>query len=112
MSESGLSCFVSRLGDCIPWHAVCLQEAFKRLEILGIPEGHVVYTPPHRPHRGFRVPAVLVRIDVGEDTEVYASGVRCVAVRFASHAAFASCTTERFVLQGDAPRDHVLPQPF
>ena len=36
VSESGLSCFISQLGDCIPWHVVCLQEA------LEIPGGHVV----------------------------------------------------------------------
>ena len=86
VSESGLSCFISQLGDCIPWHVVCLQEAFKRLENLEIPGGHVVYTPSHRPQRGFRVPAVLVRADMGEDTEIYASGVRWVAVRVLSHA--------------------------
>ena len=81
MSESGLSCFISQLGVCIPWHVVCLQEAFKRLENLEIPGGRVVYTPSHRPQRGFRVPAVLVRADMGEDTEIYASAVRWVAVR-------------------------------
>ena len=38
-------------------------------------------------HReGFQVPAVLVRADLGEDTEIYASGVRWVAVRVLSHA--------------------------
>ena len=86
MSESGLSCFISQLGDCIPWHVVCSQEAFKRLENLEIPGGHVVYTPSHRPQRGFRVPAVLVRAELGEDTEIYASGVRWVAVRVLSYA--------------------------
>ena len=47
------SCFISQLGDCIPWHAVCLQEAFKRLENLDNPggHGHVVYTPSLRPQR-------------------------------------------------------------
>ena len=29
----------------------------------------MVYTPSHRPQRGFRVPAVLVRADMGDDTE-------------------------------------------
>ena len=86
MSESGLSCFISQLGDCIPWHVVCLQEGFKRLENLEMPGGPVVYTPSHHPQRGFRVPAVLVRADLGEDTEIYASGVRWVAVRVLSHA--------------------------
>ena len=74
VSESGLSCFISQFGDCIPWHVVCLQEAFKRHENLEIPGGHVVYTPSHRPQRGFRAP------------EIYASGVRWVAVRVLSHA--------------------------
>ena len=38
-------------------------------------------------HReGFRVPAVLVRADLGEDTEICASGVRWVAVRVLLHA--------------------------
>ena len=46
----------------------------------------MVYTPSHRPQRGFQVPAVLVRADMGEDTEIYASGVRWVAVRVLSHA--------------------------
>ena len=46
----------------------------------------MVYTPSHRPQRGFRVPAVLVRADMEEDTEIYASGVRWVAVRVLSHA--------------------------
>ena len=36
--------------------------------------------------KGFRVPAVLVRAELGEDTEIYASGVRWVAVRVLSHA--------------------------
>ena len=43
-------------------------------------------TPSHRPKRGFRVPAVLVSADLGEDTEIYASGVRWVAVRVLSQA--------------------------
>ena len=46
----------------------------------------MVYTPRHRPQRGFRVRAVLVRAKLGEDTEIYASGVRWVAVRVLSHA--------------------------
>ena len=46
----------------------------------------MVYTPSHRPQRGSRVPAVLVRADMGEDTEIHASGVRWVAVRLLSHA--------------------------
>ena len=44
------------------------------------------YTPGHRPQRGFRCPAVLVRAELGEDTEIYASGVRWVAVRVLLHA--------------------------
>ena len=103
MSEAGLSCFISQLGDCITLHVVCLQEAFKRLENLEIPGGHVVYTPSHRPQRGFRVPAVLVRAELGEDTEIYASGVlggceRVVARRVDHQRALAACTTERYVL--------------
>ena len=46
----------------------------------------MVYTPSHRPQRGFRVPAVLVRAELGEDTEIYASDVRWVAERVMSHA--------------------------
>ena len=46
----------------------------------------MVYTPSHRPQRGFPVPAVLVTADMGEGTEIYASGVRWVAVRWLSHA--------------------------
>ena len=65
---------------------MCLQEAFKRLENLEIPGGHVVYTPSHRPQRGLRVPAVLVRTDLGEETEIYASKVRWVAVRVLLYA--------------------------
>ena len=38
-------------------------------------------------HReGSGLPAVLVRAELGEDTEIYASGVRWVAVRVLSHA--------------------------
>ena len=115
VSESGLSCFISQLGDCMAWHMVCLQEAFKRLESLAIPGGHVVYTPSHRPQRAFRVPAVLVRAELGEDTEIYASDVRWVAVRVLSHAMLIisahlpHARTERYVQKGNAPRDHVLP---
>ena len=46
----------------------------------------MVYTPCHRPQRGFWVPAVLVRADLGDDREIYASRVRWVAVRVLSHA--------------------------
>ena len=46
----------------------------------------MVYTPSHPPQSGFQVPAVLVRADMGEDTEIYASGARWVAVRVLSHA--------------------------
>ena len=49
VTESSLSCFISQLRDCIPWHVVCLQEAFKRLENLDTPGGDIVYTPSHRP---------------------------------------------------------------
>ena len=65
---------------------VCLQEAFKRLENLDIKGGDVENTPSHRPKRGFRCPAVLVRVDTEENTEIYASVVRWVAVRVFSHA--------------------------
>ena len=46
----------------------------------------MVYTPSHRPQRGFWVPAILVRAELGEDTEIYASGARWVAVRVLPHA--------------------------
>ena len=46
----------------------------------------LLYTPSHRPHIGFGCPAVLVRADMEEDTEIYASGVRWVAVRLVSRA--------------------------
>ena len=58
MSKSGLSCFISQLGDCMTWHVVCLQEAFKRFENLEIPGGHValldediLVDPPEREGR-------------------------------------------------------------
>ena len=104
MSESGLSCFISQLGDCIPWHVVCLQEGFKRLENLEIPGGHVVYTPSHRPNRGFRVPAVLVRAESGGrhgDLRFWCTLGGCesgVARRVDHQRALAACTTERYVL--------------
>ena len=53
----------------------------------------------HRPQRGFRVPAVLVRADMEEDTEICASGVRwvcceSVVARHVGHQrALAACTT-------------------
>ena len=83
---------------------VCLQEAFKRLENLVIPGGHVAYTPCHRPQRGFWVPAVLVRADIGRrhgDLRFWCTlgGCESVVARRVDHQrALAACTTERYVL--------------
>ena len=100
VSESGLSCFIRQTGDCISWHVVCLHEAFKRLENLEIPGGHVVYTPSHRPQRGFRVGEGRHGGRHG-DLRFWGTlgGCESVVARRVDHqCGFAACTTERYVL--------------
>ena len=92
---------------------VCLQEAFKRLENIEILGGHVAYTP----QSGFRVPAVLVSADVGEDTEVSClwgslGGHPFLVSRYVGdQRAHAACKTQCYVVQGNTRRNHVLLQP-
>ena len=63
----------------------------------------MVYTPSHRPQRGFRVPAVLVRAKHGRrhgDLRFWGTwvAVSVVARRVDHQRALAACTTERSVL--------------
>ena len=74
-----------------------------------------MHTPSQRPQKGSRCPAVLVRVRLGGghgDLRIWGSlgGCPvCVARDVDRQRALASCKTERSVLQGNAPRDQVLP---
>ena len=85
MSESGLSCFISHLGDCIPWHVVCRRPS----DVLEtwIPQEVTLCTRQVIVHReGSGVQLFWLGPTWREDTEICTSGARWVPVRLVSRA--------------------------
>ena len=75
--ESCLDCFIVQVEDSVFWHAVCLQETFKRVEKWRF----LVFTPALKPQKGFRCPAIVIRVNMSENTEIFDSGIRWLAAR-------------------------------
>ena len=80
----------------------------KRPENVEVPGGHLMYTSSQPLLKGCRCPAILVRADMSEDTEIFDSGIRWLAVRVKALktqgglCAHASRHDER----GSTPRNH------
>ena len=81
--------FIDQLNDHDPWDVLLLQEAFRCVEGIEVPYGHLLFTPESL-FGGLRCPAILVNERWKHNVKLLSCGFRWLAVDFDFGIVFAS----------------------